>query len=75
MDWKHTFLSYADDEVSFKCEICDDVYINEEYLKDHMLIHSYYKSEFLKFKCDECDFWGPNAKLWKWITLDFIVKK
>ena len=36
---KHT--SYADDEVSFKCEICDDVYIKEEYLKDHMLTHAY----------------------------------
>ena len=23
------------------------------------------KSEFLKFKCDECDFWGPNAHTMK----------
>ena len=60
---KHT--NYADNEVSFKCEICDDKYIKEEYLKEHMITHSYYKSEFLKFKCDECDFWGPNAQTMK----------
>ena len=25
-----------------------------------MITHSYSKPEFLKTKCDECDFWGPN---------------
>ena len=30
-----------------------------------MIAHSYKKSDLLKFKCDECDFWGPNAQTMK----------
>ena len=36
---KHT--NYPENEDSFKCEICEDVYIKKEYSKDHMLTHSY----------------------------------
>ena len=34
-------------------------------LKDHMIFHSFKNAEHLKFKCDECAFWGLklNTKL------------
>ena len=59
---KHT--NYAEN-VPIKCEICEKEFKKEKGMKDHMISHSYYKSDFLEFKCDECDFWGPNAKTMK----------
>ena len=60
---KHT--NYAEIDVPLKCEICEEEFKSEKDMKDHMISHSYYNSDFLKFKCDECDFWGPNAKTMK----------
>ena len=47
------------------CEICGKEFQNEKDMKDHMISHSYHKSDLLNFKCDECDFWGPNAQTMK----------
>ena len=42
------------------CVTCGDQFKNETDLENHMITHFYSKPEFLKTKCDECDFWGPN---------------
>ena len=60
---KHT--NYAENNVPTKCEICDKELKSEKDMKDHMISHSYYKSDLLKFKCDECYFLGPNAQTMK----------
>ena len=48
---KHT--NYAENDVPLKCEICEEEFKSEKDIKDHMISHSYYNSDFLKFKCDE----------------------
>ena len=60
---KHT--NYTENGVPLKCEICEKEFKNEKDMKDHMISQSYYKSDFLEFKCDECEFWGPNAQTMK----------
>ena len=60
---KHT--NYAENDVPLKCEICEEEFKSEKDIKDHMVSHSYYNSDLLKFKCDECDFWGPNPQTMK----------
>ena len=40
-------------------------------MKDHMISHSFEK---LQFKCDECDFWGPNKQTMKMHIKEIIVK-
>ena len=35
---------------------------SEKELKNHIISHSYKAAGDLQFKCDECDFWGPNAQ-------------
>ena len=60
---KHT--NYSDNDVPIKCEICENEFKNQKDMKDHMISHSYCKSDLLKFKCDECEFWGPNAQTMK----------
>ena len=60
---KHT--DFTEREVPLKCELCAEQFKTEKDLKDHMITHSYSKSQFLKFKCYECDFWGPSAQTMK----------
>ena len=60
---KHT--NYIENDVPLKCEICVEEFKTEKDLKDHAITHTYSKSEFLKFKCYECDFWGPTAQTMK----------
>ena len=55
---KHT--NYSENNLQIKCETCGEDFESEKDLKNHMITHSYSKPEFLKCKCDECDFWGPN---------------
>ena len=43
-----------------KCDFCNEKFVNEKELKEHMITHSYLESSQFKFKCDECSFWGPN---------------
>ena len=57
---KHT--KYDENETSFECENCGNEFKSAEDLKEHMIIHSYQK---LQYKCDECDFWGPNEHTMK----------
>ena len=54
---KHT--KYDENVISFQCENCGKVFRSAGELKEHMISHSYQK---LPFKCDECDFWGPNKQ-------------
>ena len=60
---KHT--KYSEVWKQIKCEICEKVFSNEKELLDHMISHSFKDAEHLKFKCDECEFWGPNAHTMK----------
>ena len=60
---KHT--NYSENDVPIKCGIFDEKFKSEKDMKDHMISHSYHKSDLLQFKCDECDFWGPNAHTMK----------
>ena len=39
-------------------------------IESHMISHSYKSSNNLNYKCDECDFWGPNS-----LTMEIHVKK
>ena len=74
MKRKHT--SYTEENQPSKCEICDEEFSwngkplsNEEIVK-HMISHSYKCSSKLKYKCDECEFWGPTT-----LTMEVHVKK
>ena len=44
-----------------KCELCDEEMKTNEEMKEHMVKHSYIDTTDLIFKCEDCDFWGPNA--------------
>ena len=55
---KHTKISEG--VTSIACDLCNNDFENENELKEHMITHSYIEASELKFKCDECDFWGPN---------------
>ena len=57
---KHT--KYDENVTSFQCENCSKEFRSAGELKEHMISHSYQK---LQFKCDECDFWGPNKQTMK----------
>ena len=39
-------------------------------IESHMITHSYRSSGNLNYKCDECDFWGPNS-----LTMEIHMKK
>ena len=45
---KHT--NYSENDVPIKCEVCDEKLKNEKDMKDHMISHSYHKSDLLQFK-------------------------
>ena len=40
--------------------MCEKNIDSKEELLKHMPSHSYKPSSELNFKCEECDFWGPN---------------
>ena len=55
MKRKHT--NFSAEKYPKNCDLCESVLENESELKSHMKVHSY--SE-MKFKCEDCDFWGEN---------------
>ena len=65
---KHTKLS--NEVFPKKCELCNRDIENSTEMKKHLISHSYKCSSKLKYKCDECDFWGPNE-----LTLEMHVRK
>ena len=44
--------------------------LNKDKIEQHLMSHSYKSSSNLNYKCDECDFWGPNT-----LTLEVLRKK
>ena len=56
---KHT--SYNLENYPMKCTICEEEMKNKEEMKDHMVTHSYIDTTDFIFKCEDCDFWGPNS--------------
>ena len=75
MKRKHT--KYTEENRPNKCEICNVTYINtlgepwdNERIEKHNISHSYKSSSNLNFKCDECEFWGPNT-----LTMEVHVKR
>ena len=72
---KHT--TYSEETLPTNCEICDEKftdYKNKSWSKveieKHITSHSYQSSSELKFKCNECEFWGPNR-----LTMELHMKK
>jgi hypothetical protein len=43
---------------------------SKERIEKHIISHAYKSSTDLNFKCDECEFWGPNT-----LTMELHVKK
>ena len=58
MKRKHT--SYSNENFPRTCDLCESVLKSKEELDKHMKSHSYKCSSKLKYKCEECEFWGPN---------------
>ena len=56
---------YDENLSSYKCEICGNEQGNGKYLKKHMFPDSYKRFDELKYKCDDCDFWGPKEHTMK----------
>ena len=56
---KHTKIN----EVKYPqtCNLCETELDNEKQMNLHLKTHSYRDGEKLKFKCEDCDFWGPNS--------------
>ena len=72
---KHT--SYLAENLPDKCDICDEKfkYLDDkpwgkERIDKHRLSHSYTCGSELKFKCEECNFWGPNK-----LTMEMHIRK
>ena len=72
---KHT--SYSAECLPVKCDICEEKFVNcigeawdKERIEEHRISHSYKCSSKLKYKCEECEFWGPNTR-----TMEMHVKK
>ena len=72
---KHT--SYTEESLPNKCEICDHEFINfenkpwsKQEIENHIMSHSYQSSDYLNYKCSECEFWGPNS-----LTMELHIKK
>ena len=75
MKRKHT--KYTNESFPNICEICEEEFKDfvgkpwsKVKIESHILSHSYQCSSTLNYKCDECDFWGPNT-----ITLEVHIKK
>lgn len=72
---KHT--NYSEETKPGNCEICNRKFEDlrgkpwdTSEIESHMITHSYRSSGNLNYKCDECDFWGPNS-----LTMEIHVKK
>ena len=72
---KHT--SYIAENLPDKYDICDEKfkYLDDkpwgkESIDEHRLSHSYTSGSELKFKCEECNFWGPNR-----LTMEMHIRK
>ena len=50
---------YDENINSFQCENFGKEFRSAGEFEEHMISHSYQQ---LKFKCDECDFWGLNKQ-------------
>ena len=75
MKRKHT--SYSDESLPVNCDICEEKFIDvvgkpwdKERIDQHRISHSYKCSSKLNYKCEECEFWGPNT-----LTMEMHVKK
>ena len=75
MKRKHT--SYVAENLPIQCDICeerfkywDDKPWEKERIDAHRISHSYTSTSKFKFKCEECNFWGPNE-----LTMDMHVRK
>ena len=59
MKRKHT--TFDSDRFPVKCEFCGKEQKSNEEMKEHLITHSYQdRSANSIFKCEECNFWGPN---------------
>ena len=65
---KHT--NYSKEIFPRKCDLCESELKSNSDLTDHMKTHSYKCSSELNYKCEECEFWGPNE-----ITMEVHVEK
>ena len=72
---KHT--SYLAEKLPIKCDICDEKfkYLDDkqwekERIDEHRIAHSYTSGSSLQFKCEECNFWGPNR-----LTMEMHVRR
>ena len=75
MKRKHT--KYTEENRPNKCDICNEKYVDilgepwdNERIEKHNLSHSYKSSSNLNYKCDECEFWGPNT-----LTMEVHAKR
>ena len=74
MKRKHTCKTENNPE---KCDVCEEKFLRysgepweKEMIESHILSHAYKGEHELKFKCDECEFWGPNK-----LTMEVHVRK
>ena len=65
---KHT--KYSEETRPINCEVCEIEFKCTKELSKHMIFHCYKDASILKFKCDECDFWGTNT-----ITMDMHFRR
>ena len=72
---KHT--KYSEEVVQTECDVCDEKFQDcvgkqwsKKEIEEHKLSHSYQCSSKLNYKCDECEFWGPNR-----LTMQVHIKK
>ena len=56
---KHT--TFDSESFPVKCEFCGKEQNSNEEMKEHLISHSFKdRSADSIFKCEECNFWGPN---------------
>ena len=55
---KHTKLNKV--KYPITCELCEQILDDEKEMNLHLKTHSYRDVEELKYKSEDCDFWGPN---------------
>ena len=57
---KHTNLKLDKYPKSCEFDFCESELNNEKEMDLHLKEHSYKLPEELKYKCEDCDYWGPN---------------
>ena len=73
-----TDLSLNEREIQLnKCKVCGEVFkdllaklLDSDSIKKQIIAHSCKSSSNLKYKCDECEFWGPNT-----LTMEVHMKR